>query len=128
MNTNKVKGFSGVVYLQQMRVFALLLFAALTALGADVAGKWKATFESQNGTREVTFTFQVSDGKLTGTATGQQGDAPVVGKVEGDKINFTVERDQFKATFTGTIDGDEIKLSGTIGERTFDFPLKRVKE
>jgi hypothetical protein len=112
-----------------MRVLALLLFAALTALGADVAGKWKATFEGQNGTREIIFVFQVNDGKVTGTAVGPQGDAPITdAKLDGDKITFTVERDQFKAVFTGTITGDEMKLSGTVGERTFELPAKRVKE
>jgi hypothetical protein len=111
-----------------MRALALLLFAALAAFGADVAGKWKATFEGPNGTREVTFTFVVSEGKLTGTAAGPQGDAPLTGKLDGDKINFTVEREQFKATFTGTVDGDDMKLTGTVGERTFDFPVKRIKE
>jgi hypothetical protein len=110
------------------KLLALVLFATLSAFGADVAGKWKATFEGQNGTREVIFTFQVSEGKLTGTAAGQQGDAPVTGSVDGDKITFTVERDQFKAVFTGTVSGDEMKLSGTIGERTFDLPARRVKE
>ncbi len=109
-------------------MLVLLLFAALTAFGADVAGKWKATFEGQNGPREVTITFQVSDGKLTGTAVGPQGDAPLTGKVDGDKVEFTVEKDQFKAVFTGTVSGDEMKLSGTMGDRTFDMPLKRVTE
>ena len=112
-----------------MRVLALFLLAALTALGADVAGKWKATFESQNGTREVTFTFLVNDGKVTGTAVGPQGDAPISEvKLDGDKISFTVARDEFRAVFTGTVSGDEMKLSGTVGDRTFDLPAKRVKE
>jgi hypothetical protein len=112
-----------------MRMLALLLFAALTAFGADVAGKWKASFEGQNGPREVTFTFQVNDGKVTGTAVGPQGDAPISEvKLDGDKITFTVQRDEFKAVFTGTISGDEMKLSGTVGDRTFELPAKRVKE
>ena len=85
--------------------------------------------EGPNGTREVTFVFQVNDGKLSGTAGDARGEAPIVeGKVEGDKINFVVQRDDFKAVFTGTISGDEMKLSGTVGERTFELPAKRVKE
>jgi hypothetical protein len=110
-------------------MLALLLFAALTAFGADVAGKWKATYDTQNGTREVTFTFQVSEGKISGTATGPQGDAPITeGKVDGDKINFTVESNNFKAVLTGTVSGDEMKLTATVGERTIDLPAKRIKE
>ena len=42
-----------------MRLLALSLLTVLLAFGADVTGKWKATFEGQNGTREVTFNFQV---------------------------------------------------------------------
>jgi hypothetical protein len=112
-----------------MRTITLLLFSVLTAFGADVAGKWKASWETQNGTREITFVFQVSEGKLTGTAASAQGEAPITeGTVEGDKVTFTVARENFKATFTGTVSGDEMKLSGAVGERTFEIPAKRVKE
>ncbi len=113
-----------------MRMLGLLLFAALTVWGADVAGKWKATFDSQNGPREVTFTFQVSEGKLTGTAMGPQGDAPISeGKVDGDKINFTVESNNFKAhILTGTVSGDEMKLTATVGEQTHHRPRSQTDQ
>ncbi|HEY3839713.1 MAG TPA: hypothetical protein VGL72_24245 [Bryobacteraceae bacterium] len=112
-----------------MRLLVFLLFAALTAFGADVAGKWKGTVGGQDGPREVVFVFEVHDGKLSGTALGPHGDAPITeGKVDGDKINFTVATDNFKAVLTGTVAGDEMKLSATVGDRTFDFPVKRVKE
>ena len=111
------------------RLFVLLLLTALAVFGADVAGKWKATYQGQDGPREVIFIFQVSEGKVSGTASDPRGEAPITeGKVDGDKITFTVERDDFKAVFTGTISGDDMKLSGTAGERTFELPAKRVKE
>jgi hypothetical protein len=109
------------------RLLVLILFAALTAFGADVAGKWKATYQSQNGPREVTFTFQVTEGKLSGTAVGPQGDAPITGKVDGDRVTFTVQRDDFKADFTGTVTGDKLKLSATVGDRTIDLLCDRTK-
>jgi hypothetical protein len=112
-----------------MRLLGLLLLTALLAFGADVAGKWKASIEGQNGPREVTFTFQVTDGKLTGTATGSQGEAPITeGKVEGDKVSFTVESGQFKAVLTGTVSGDDLKLTGRAGDSNFELAAKRVKE
>ena len=112
-----------------MRMLVLSLLTVLLAFGADVTGKWKATFEGQNGPREVTFTFQVTDGKLTGSATGPQGEAPITeGKVDGDKINFTVESGQFKAVMAGTVSGDDLKLTGQVGERSFELAAKRVKE
>jgi len=48
--------------------------------------------------------------------------------MDGDKVSFTVEREQFKAVFTGTVAGDKMKLSGTVGERTFDMVCDRLKE
>jgi hypothetical protein len=111
-----------------MRLLVLLLFAALTALGGDVAGKWKATVESRNGMRDITFLFEVKDGKLFGSASSDQGEAPIVeGKNDGAKIVFTVEKDDFKAVISGTIAGDEMRLNAVVGTRTFDLPVKRVK-
>jgi hypothetical protein len=45
--------------------------------------------------------------------------APITdGKVEGGKISFTVQRDDFfKAVFTGTISGGDMKL--TLRHHTF---------
>ena len=111
------------------RLLVVALLAALSAFGADVAGKWKAVYESRNGPREVIFTFQVSDGKLTGTVVSPQGNAPITAAtLDGDKISFTVETDQVKAAFTGTVAGDEMKLTATAGERTYDLPAKRITE
>ena|ERR1017187_8486590 len=111
-----------------MRLLALLLLTTLLAFGADVTGKWKASYDTQNGPREVRFTFQVSDGKLTGTAGGSQGETPISdGKVDGDKISFTVVTDQWTAVITGTVSGDDLKLTAQVGERSIELAAKRVK-
>jgi hypothetical protein len=111
-----------------MRLFFLLLLTALLAFGADVTGKWKATFEGQNGSREVTFNLNVTDGKLTGTAAGPQGETPISeAKVEGDKVSFAVVTDQYKAVLTGTVSGDDLKLTAQVGERTIELNAKRIK-
>jgi hypothetical protein len=112
-----------------MRLLVLSLLTALLVFGADVTGKWKASIQGQDGPREVTFTFQVTDGKLSGSAVGPQGEAPITeGKIDGDKINFTVESGQFKAVMTGTVSGDDMKLTGQVGERAFELAAKRVKD
>jgi len=112
-----------------MRGLALLLLAALSAFGADVAGKWKATVESRNGMREITFILETNGGKLSGTAASDQGQAPIIdGKIEGDKISFTVEKEDFKAVLSGAISGDEMKLTAVVGNKTFDLPVKRVRQ
>jgi hypothetical protein len=111
-----------------MRLLALLLLTTLLAFGADVTGKWKASYTTENGPREVLFTFQVSDGKLTGTAGTQQGETPIsAGKVDGDKVSFSVVTDQWTAVITGTVSGDDLKLTAQVGERSIELAGKRVK-
>lgn len=111
-----------------MRLFALLLLTTLLAFGADVTGQWKASYDTQNGPREVKFTFQVTDGKLTGTAGGIQGETPISeGKVDGDKISFSIVTDQWTAVVTGTVSGDDLKLTAQVGERTVELAAKRIK-
>ncbi|SPE37296.1 exported hypothetical protein [Candidatus Sulfopaludibacter sp. SbA3] len=58
-------------------LLALIAAFALTASAADVAGTWKASVETPNGTFESTFAFKVDGAKLTGTVTGQMGEAPI---------------------------------------------------
>jgi hypothetical protein len=112
-----------------MRLFVLSLLTALLVFGADVTGKWKASYDTQNGPREVIFTLQVADGKLTGTAGSPQGEVPISeGKIDGDKVSFVVQTDNFKAVISGTVSGDDLKLTALVGERSIDLAAKRVKE
>lgn len=111
-----------------MRLIAILLLATLSAFAEGAAGKWKATFQGQNGTMEIVLIFQVMDDKLTGTISGPQGDMPISqGKVDGNNISFTIQRDDFKITNTAVITGDEMKIKGHMGERDWEMTAKRVE-
>ena len=61
---------------------------AITASAADVAGTWKATSETPNGSFETTFVFKVDGEKLTGTTSNQRsGELPISdGKIDGDNL------------------------------------------
>jgi hypothetical protein len=94
----------------------LLAVFALSASAADIAGTWKASIETPNGTMENTFVFKVDGAKLTGTVTGQMGESPISeGKIDGDNISFAVVRQfndqEFKLTYTGKVTGNEMKLT-----------------
>jgi hypothetical protein len=98
----------------------LLALSVGTALAADVTGTWTGEMGGPDGGGGMTITFHFKqDGtKLTGTVDGPQGDPLQIsdGKVEGDKISFTLKFDRgdgggMKITHQGTISGDEIKLS-----------------
>jgi hypothetical protein len=108
---------------------------ALTALAADVNGKWVAQVPGRGGqTREVTFNFKADGNTLTGTVTTPRGDSEISdGKIEGDTISFSQNLEfggnQVKLLYKGTVSGDEIKFTrsreGGQG-RTQEFTAKRA--
>ena len=95
----------------------LLGLLSLTALAADVTGKWTAQMPGRGGqTREATFNFKVDGNTLTGTVSGPQGDMDISeGKIDGDTISFSQTMEfngnTTKILYKGTISGDSIKFT-----------------
>jgi hypothetical protein len=109
----------------RLRTFALIFVLALTlataarASDAKLVGTWKGDMESQMGSVEVTV---VIDGAapLTGKVTLAQFGGPIAeGKVDGEKVSFTVNIEHGTLKFDGTVAGDEMKLTviGTQGDK-----------
>jgi len=104
-----------------MRKLATLSFllglVALTALAADVSGKWVAQMPGRGGqTREATFTFKADGEALTGTVSGPRGDMEISdGKISGDEISFSQTMEfngnTMKILYKGTISGDQITFT-----------------
>jgi hypothetical protein len=110
-----------------------LIIASTTAFAADVTGTWTASFDTQVGTQNYTYTFKVEGGKLTGTAKSNLGEGTITGgTVNGDDIAF-VENLEYQGMplqipYKGKISGDEIKFTRTVIEGvTEDLVAKRVK-
>jgi hypothetical protein len=113
-------------------LFGLL---AMTAMAADISGKWTAEMPGRGGqTREQTFNFKVDGNTLTGTVSGRQGDMAISdGKIDGDQVSFTQTMEfngnTMKMIYKGTISGDSIKFTRTRegGEgRAQEFTAKRA--
>ena len=112
----------------------LMTVLAGAALAADITGDWTGSTDQFS----VKFTFKQAGENLTGAVTGPQGDPLPIsdGKVQGDKVSFTVKVDMggnsMKITHEGVIKGDEITLTTKV-EGGGDFPgggpmtLKRQK-
>lgn len=111
-----------------------VLILAAAAVAADVAGKWKAEFQTPDGqTRSSLFTFKVEGDKLTGTVSSPRGEAPIQeGKISGDEISFVVVREfggnEVRINYKGKVVGNELKLTVDFGERSFEMTAKRVAE
>ena len=101
----------------------------VTALAADVYGKWSGQVPSRGEATAATFTFKVDGDKLTGTMTGPQGEVSLQeGKVSGDQISFTTTGGNAKVLFQGTVAGNEIKMTRTReGGQAREFTLKRAQ-
>jgi len=107
---------------------SLAMLLCVTAVAADISGKWKAEFNTPDGTQRVnTFTFKVDAGKLTGTVAGTQDETPIQnGIINGDEISFTAERPFGKFTYKGKVSGNEIKMKVQFNENSFEITAKRV--
>jgi len=124
---------------------------AVSALAADVTGKWNAVFDTSVGRYNYTFEFKVEGEKLTGKAyltlgwirlDQQKGEVDLLeGKMNGTEISFVEKRSYVPPSlnhieYTGKINGDEIsftrKVFGSAREQTLvstaHFVAKRVKE
>ena len=116
-------------------VFVGLSALASLAYGADVSGKWTASFDTQVGKQEYTFEFKAEGMKLTATAKGNLVTDSVIsdGKVDGSKISF-VEKGMYQGmpltfNYTGEIVGnDEIRFKRELmGFPAEEFVAKRSK-
>jgi hypothetical protein len=113
--------------------FALLVLLSTTLVfAADVTGAWKGEAKGPNGDGfPLTFTFKQDGAKLMGTVTGPGGDLDISdGKIDGDKISFTVSVNGLTITHDGVISGDQIKLTTKTSDPNFpggDMTLTRVK-
>jgi hypothetical protein len=103
--------------------------AAFAADAAKVGGTWEMTMQGRQGPITNTLTIDQTDNTFKGTLKTMRGETPVEGKVDGNKISFSIERDtpngKFTQDFSGTVDGDSIKGTVKMGEREMDWTAKK---
>src|SRR5262245_51417100 len=60
------------------------------ATADDISGNWTASFDTQIGHQDYTYTFTVKDSVLTGKVKSNLGAGEIKeGKVEGNTVTFT---------------------------------------
>ena len=117
-----------------LRAGMLLILASVFAFAADISGAWSGSLAGPDGGDgfAISFTFKQDGAKLTGTVRGPQGDPIEIseGKVDGDKVSFSVSFNGTTFRHEGTITGEEIKLSMKSEGGGFpggSFVLKKTK-
>jgi hypothetical protein len=119
-----------------LAAFAPTLLSLASA--ADVAGKWKAEFDTQIGLQKYVYEFKVEGDKITGKAVFDREQAKggvdlKDVKVSGDDISFweplNFDGQEIRIDYKGKVAGDEMKLTRQVGDfATEELVAKRVKE
>jgi hypothetical protein len=98
-------------------ILALVALCAITAVAADISGKWVASVPGRDGTpMEQTYVFKVAGDKVTGTITTQMGEQAISdGTLTGNDISFVTVMERngntIKMLYKGTVAGNEMTLT-----------------
>lgn len=117
-----------------MLAVALLPLVGLAADIPSITGTWTASFDTQIGKQEYTYTFVASGSKLTGHAKSANGDTAITdGKVDGNKVSFVENLDYqgmpLRIAYTGTMTSpDVIEFTRDVGGQAMEMlTAKRSK-
>jgi len=103
-------------------IFATLLFA-VPALAADISGTWNADVKTDAGSGTPVFVLKQTGETISGTYTGQLGEAKVTGTVKGDEVHIQFDVGA-PIIYVGKLDASGTKMSGTVdlgGQATGTF-------
>jgi hypothetical protein len=110
-----------------------MLFVSMPVAAATVDGKWAGSLETPMGTIPVSYEFKADGAVLMGTTGTPDGGTVAIknGKVDGDKISFTVDLDfggmAFTLSYTGVVAADNIKITGDFMGMPFEYVVKKVQ-
>lgn len=118
-------------------LYAVVGWVALTTRAADIAGQWRAEFDSQIGQQKYLFNFQMNEGKLSAKATAEaRGEKREVEfkdpKFEGDTLTFVemrkIQDNEVRIEYTGKVADQEIKFTRKVGDfGTREFVARRAE-
>ena len=121
-----------VTFMIGFALMLLMLGAVVQAQqAANVAGTWELTQPGRNGVQTSTLTIEQKGADLTGNIKGAQGDpAPLVGKVEGSNVTFTVTRQgrrgEVMQEYKGMFEGGVLKGTVAMGQNNVEWSAKKT--
>ncbi len=117
-------------------IFGVLSLLITTAHAGDIAGQWRAEFDTQIGMQKYLFTFKTDGDKLTGNAAVEVGDQKreakfTEGKITGDRVTFVeilnIQGNDIRIHYSGKIGTNEIEFTREVGDfATENFKATRV--
>jgi hypothetical protein len=100
-------------------LFVPIALASAGGRGADTAGVWKGTMETQMGPVENTITIEPGPAFAGKVQLAAYEGRIEKGKLEGDAISFEITIEPGTIAYAGTVKGDEMTLevTGTRGDK-----------
>lgn len=94
----------------------LLLFVVLSIsmFAADVTGTWHVEVKTDAGSGSPTFVLKQDGDKITGSYSGQLGEAKVTGTVKGDEVTFGFDMGGAAVVYVGKVDAAGKKMTGEV--------------
>jgi hypothetical protein len=81
----------------------------------DLTGKWRGKVETPDGPAEIVYTFELRDGKPSGTVSSPMGVAPLTNiTIDGNRVAFESDLGDFTIKRRGTVVGDTMQLTVSI--------------
>ncbi len=105
--------------------FLFVMMASANAQRWD--GRWKGEMQTPQEPVEILFEFKTEGNTLTGHAATPAGVFPLTdGKVEGSRITFTLEIEDFEVPHTGYYIRGRINLTTEYDGEEKEFTLERA--
>ena len=118
------------MYMKKLVLTVVMLLIAMPVFSADIDGQWTGFVNGMDGKKlELKYRFKAEGTNLIGLIESRLGSGPISeGKIDGKNIEFKLNAGKdIVIVNKGTLSGDEIKLTETIGEQKINVVLKRVK-
>jgi hypothetical protein len=117
-------------------IFSVITLLITSARAGDIAGQWRAEFDTQIGAQKYLFTFKTDGDKLTGKAAVEVGDQKreaefTEGKITGETVTFVemlnIQGNDIRILYTGKIGTNQIDFKREVGDfATENFKASRV--
>ncbi len=112
-------------------LFAVVLLP-LTALAADIDGRWNGTVSTPDGEFPLSYTFQADGETFTGSMFDGYGEKVIDdGKIDGETISFSLRVDYgggpFTLSYTGVVADDQITLTSVGDGQRSEFVITRTR-
>jgi hypothetical protein len=109
-------------------LFLSILLASVSALAVradnvSLSGKWKIHINVQGNESDAVCGFTQKDDGLSGSCATENGEKPLAGKVDGQKITWSYDSEYegspLTVKFSGTLDSAATKLAGSVSVEQF---------